>query len=112
MRAVIIHIRCQAGKSDARNPLIFMLENLFSELGIWEKKHILSKECGMTMTVELEGRIYAMCNFSEAIIERSIEQERINAIERMIKAGATKVQMLSYVYTEDELKKAESALCV
>ena len=75
------------------------------------------------MTVELEGRIQDMCNISEVIIERcmergmkqgmerGIEQERINAIGRMMKAGATNVQMLSYGYTENELAKAESKLC-
>lgn len=123
MKAVIIHIRGQVGKSDSKNPLIFMLEILFSELSVQEKKHILSEECGFIMTVELEGRIQAMCNISEVIIERcmergmkqgmerGIEQERINAIGRMMKAGATKVQMLSYGYTENELIKAESKLC-
>ena len=123
MKAVIVHIRGQVGKSDSKNPLIFMLEILFSELSVQEKKHILSEECGFIMTVELEGRIQDMCNISEVIIERcmergmkqgmerGIEQERINAIGRMMKAGATNVQMLSYGYTENELAKAESKLC-
>lgn len=135
MKAVIVHIRGQVGKSDSKNPLIFMLEILFSELSVQEKKHILSEECGFIMTVELEGRIQDMCNISEVIIERcmergmkqgmergieqgieqgmerGIEQERINAIGRMMKAGATNVQMLSYGYTENELAKAKSKLC-
>ena len=44
-----------------------------------------------------------MCNWSEAIweqgIEKGIGKERINAIERMIQAGATKEQILSFGYT-------------
>ena len=47
-----------------------------------------------------------MCNLSENIRER----ERIDAIERMIRANITKEQILSMGYTEDESKKAESAL--
>lgn len=47
-----------------------------------------------------------MCNLSENIIER----ERIDAIKRMIKANASKEQIISFGYTEAEYKKAESAL--
>ena len=71
-----------------------------------EKKRILADEYGMRMTAELEGRIQIMCNWSESIIER----ERIDAIKRMIKANATKEQIISFGYTEDEYKKAESVL--
>lgn len=48
-----------------------------------------------------------MCNWSEAILEK----ERINAIERMIQAGATKKQILSFGYTEKEFAEAERNLC-
>ena len=63
------------------------------------------------MTTELEGRMQTMCNWSEVIMEKSIEKERLNAIERMIQAGATKEQILSFGYTEKEFTEAESALC-
>lgn len=52
-----------------------------------------------------------ICNWSEAILERGMEKERLNAIERMIQAGATKEQILSYGYTEKEFTEAENALC-
>ena len=52
-----------------------------------------------------------MCNWSEAIWERGMETERLNAIERMIQAGATKEQILSFGYTEKEFTEVESALC-
>ena len=59
------------------------------------------------MTADLEGRIQTMRNLSENIeakgIEKGIEEERANAIKRMLKAGATKEQILSYGYTEKEL---------
>ncbi len=48
-----------------------------------------------------------MCNLSENIeakgIEKGIEEERANAIKRMLKADATKEQILSYGYIEKEL---------
>ena len=54
-----------------------------------------------------------MCTLFEKIareneiegIEKGIEQERISTIERMIRAGATKEQIASYGYAEEEYKK-------
>lgn len=51
-----------------------------------------------------------MCNLSESLIEGAIEEERIDAIERMIRANATKEQILSYGYTEEEYEEAEKGL--
>ena len=52
-----------------------------------------------------------MCNLSENIIEQSIETERLNAIERMLKAGVTKERIISFGYTEEEFVEAENLLC-
>ncbi len=86
-------------------------------------KRVLSKNYGMTMTAEFERRIRIMCNLSEAIkedamksgyekgmekgMERGIEKERLTAIHRMIRAGASRKQILSYGYTPDEYVQAE-----
>ncbi len=63
-----------------------------------------------------------MCNWSEYFREQGIEEgraegraegrekERIAAIERMMKANATKEQIISYGYTEDEFAEVESHL--
>ena len=67
------------------------------------------------MTTEPEGRMQTMCNLSENILEEGIQQgvdlginkERQNAIARMLKAGASRQQILSYGYTKEELEKAE-----
>lgn len=72
----------------------------------------------MVMTSELEGRVQTMCNWSEVIIERGMErgieqgikQERFHAIERMLKAGATMAQILSYGYTQEEFAEVKSGL--
>ncbi len=48
-----------------------------------------------------------MCNLSENIRDKSNEEERLNAIERMLKANATKKQIISFGYTEKELKVIE-----
>lgn len=125
---------------DSRNILISMLEKLLSQMSVEEKKRVLTEKYGMVMTTELEGRIQTMCNWSEAIkemiyeeamekgmekgmkkgmekgiekgIEKGMEKERVNAIERMIRAGATKEQIVSFGYTEEEFAEVENALCV
>lgn len=111
MRGIIINIRSGENIADSQNILISMLEKLLSKSSVEEKKRILTKEYGMIMTTELEGRMQTMCNWSEAILERGMEKERLNAIERMIQAGATKEQILSFGYTEKEFTEVESALC-
>lgn len=127
MRGIIINVRSGRNIEDSQNILIAMLEKLLSQASVDEKKRILTEKYGMIMTAELEGRIQTMCNLSENIIaigieegieqgiERGIEQgikkERLNAIVRMIHAGAAKEQILSFGYTGEELAEAESILC-
>lgn len=116
MKGIIVNIRNGEnhnpgkGVKKSENVLIAMLEELVSEKDAEEKKRILADEYGMVMTVELERRIRIMCNWSESIEERGVRRERINAIERMIRANITKAQILSMGYTEAEYDKAESAL--
>ena len=72
-----------------------------------------------------------MCNWSESIRERERREARIEArreariearreariearmeiIEKMIKANVTKEHIISFGFTEEEYKKAESTLC-
>ncbi len=66
----------------------------------------------MIMTTELEGRIQTMCNLSENIKELGIKTERLNAIERMLRANATKEQIISFGYTEEEITTVENALLI
>ena len=121
MKGIIVNIRNDGGNHSgeevmkkSQNVLIAMLEELVSMKDAEEKKRILAEEYGMVMTTELERRIQIMCNWSESIRER----ERINArfearievIAKMIKANATKEQIISYGFTEAEYTKAESSV--
>ena len=87
-----------------------MLEELISKKDATEKKRILVDEYGMVMTAELERRIQIMCNWSESIRERERIDVKIDIIEKMIKANATKEQILSYGFTEDEYAEAENSV--
>ena len=111
MRGIIINVRNGNNIKNSKNTLISMLEKLLSQTSVGEKKRVLTEEYGMIMTTELEGRIQTMCNLSENIIDQSIKMERLNAIERMIKADFKKKQIISCGYTEEEFAEAESLLC-
>lgn len=123
MKGIIVNIRNRKNEN-SNNVLIAMLEELVSEKDAAEKQRILAEEYGMIMTTELEGRIQLMCNWSQSIearalktgmekgIEKGIAEERVAAIGRMIRANATKAQIISYGYTEAEYMEAENALYV
>lgn len=138
MKGIIVHIRSGRCQNESRNALISMLEYLLCEMDIEEKKRILTEKYGMIMTEKLEGRVQAMCNWSEVIIERGMKQgieqgiekgiekgikqgieqgieqgmklERSHAIERMLKAGAAKEQIMSFGYTQEEFAEVENCL--
>lgn len=110
IKGIIVNVRDGENLAKSQNSLISLLEELLSKSGAAEKKIILSTEYGMIMTGELEGRLQTMCNLSQNILEQGIKKERKNAIERMIKANATKEQILSFGYTEEEYKTVENNL--
>lgn len=120
MRAVIINIRNGKEVKNSGHALIAMLETLFAQTDVEDKKRILTQRYGMTMNVEMERRINLMCNLSEAIkaegmkkgIEKGKKEERLAAVERMIRAGALKEQILSYGYTQEEYEKVENLLLI
>lgn len=120
MKGIIINIRSGQNVAESKNTLISMLEKLLSQIDANEKKRILSQKYGLIMTNEFEGRLKTMCNLSENIenmgiekgiekgIKKGIEKERVDAIKRMLNANASKEQILSFGYTEEELIKAQA----
>lgn len=124
MKGIIVNLRSGGGHiagedmGKSSNVLIAMLEELLSSKSAEEKKRILTDEYGMVMTAELEGRLQIMCNLSENIeangikkgIKEGVRQERIDAIARMIRADATKEQIILYGYTEAEYMEVEKLM--
>ncbi len=115
MKGIIVNIRNWDNidfetVKKSRNKLIAMLEELLSRKDVARKKHILESEYGMIMTEELEGRMQNMCNLSELVKESAVKKERIAAVERMLRVNATKEQIISFGYTEEEIERAENAL--
>lgn len=48
----------------------------------------------------------------KAGIKEGVRKERIAAIERMLKAGASKEQIISYGYTKEEYEVTENSMSV
>ena len=51
-----------------------------------------------------------MCHIAQALEEEGIKKERINQIQRMIKKGKVKEEILDWEYTEEEYVEAERRL--
>ncbi len=84
MKGIIINIRKSADADVSQNILISMLEKLLSQMGVEQKKRILTKEYGMVMSEELERRLQTMCNLSEIIIEEGLSRGMKQGIEQGI----------------------------
>ena len=80
---MVIRIRNNNNVAESKNKLIAMLEDVLSSGDSDVKKHKLEDKYDMKMTTELEGRINGMCNLSDVVEERGIEQ----GMERGIKQG-------------------------
>lgn len=104
VQGIIIRLRKNENVEKSKNTLIAMLEELLKKESADDKKKILSDEYGIIMNEETEGRLNTMCNLSEVVLERGIEQgfERgieqgqRQLIEQMIKNGKTAKEIADF----------------
>lgn len=61
-------------------------------------------------SVELEGGLLNMCNLSDLVEERALKREHLTKIQKMIRKGYSKEDILELDYAEDEYAEAEAAL--
>lgn len=108
MKGIIIRIRSGEKLEESQNRLIAMLEKLFSQMSIEEKKRILTEEYGMIMTAELEGRIQLMCNWSEVMIEKGIEKGADQQLAKQIKIKRDKGKSVEQI--AEELEETEARI--
>lgn len=86
----------QAGDNTKLQRLLGTL--LASEMTKAEKKDIIESEYGIPMNQEIERRVNTMCNLSEAIEKRGIEQ----GIERGIERGEDKMARLIAILSKEQ----------
>ena len=54
--------------------------------------------------------VVKMCHIAQALEEEGMKKERITQIQRMIKRGKVKEEILDWEYTEEEYLEAERLL--
>ena len=96
VQGIIIRLRKNENVEKSKNTLIAMLEELLKKESADDKKKILSDEYGIIMNEETEGRLNTMCNLSEVVLERGIEQGQRQLIEQMIKNGKTAKEIADF----------------
>ena len=87
MQGIIINIRNRENVETSQCALISMLEVLFSQKSVADKRNILEKEYGILMTVEMERSLNIMCNFSEFFIEEGLERGMERGMKRGLEQG-------------------------
>ena len=87
IKGYVIRIRLEPVVERSKNRLIAMLEELFSQKDVKDKKEILKNEYGMIMETETERRLMNMCNVSLAVWDTAIEQGIRRGIEQGIEQG-------------------------
>ena len=105
VQGIIIRLRKNENVEKSKNTLIAMLEELLKKESADDKKKILSDEYGIIMNEETEGRLNTMCNLSEVVLERGIEQGIERGIEQGIERGIEQGQR-QLIYTM--LKKGKT----
>lgn len=111
MSVIMICLSKKVVQAEADTKLQRLMETLLSsEMTKAEKKTIIESEYGIPMVQEIERRVNTMCNLSEAIEERGIEQGIEQGEDRMARLIAilSKEQdftMITRISTDAELRK-------
>lgn len=80
VQRVIIRLRNNENAETSKNQLIAMLEELLKKESAEVKKKRLSEEYGLKMSIETERRLSNMCNLSEVMLEKGIEQGKMQGM--------------------------------
>ena len=87
VQGIIIRLRKNENVEKSKNILIAMLEELLKKEAVADKKKILSEEYGIVMRDDTERRLNTMCNLSEVVLEKGIEQGMRKLIQQMRNNG-------------------------
>lgn len=87
VQGVIIRLRSNENSEESKNILIAMLEELLKKESADIKKKRLSENFGLIIDTETERRMNYMCNLSEVLVEKGLEQGIEKGIEQGIEKG-------------------------
>ena len=84
VQGIIIRLRSNENVAESKNSLIAMLEELLKSEPVDIKKHRLSENFGLKMSIDTERRLGEMCNLSQVLIDKGEEKGRIFHLRRGI----------------------------
>ena len=81
VQGIIIRLRSNENVAESKNSLIAMLEELLKSEPVDIKKHRLSENFGLKMSIDTERRLGEMCNLSQVLIDQGEEKGRAKGRE-------------------------------
>lgn len=113
VQGVIIRLRENENAEISKNVLIAMLEELLKRDSAEAKKKKLKEQYDIIMDVETERRVNTMCNLSEVVLERGMEQGMVQVAEKMLKANKPAEEIKNFTGVSiDKLKELADKLGV
>lgn len=113
VQGVIIRLRENENAEISKNVLIAMLEELLKRDSAESKKKKLKEQYDIIMDVETERRVNTMCNLSEVVLERGVEQGMEQVAEKMLKANKPSEEIRNFTgVSMDKLKEMADKLGV
>ena len=113
VQGVIIRLRENENAEVSKNVLIAMLEELLKRDSAESKKKKLKEQYDIIMDVETERRVNTMCNLSEVVLERGVEQGMEQVAEKMLKANKPSEEIRNFTgVSMDKLKEMADKLGV
>lgn len=91
VQGIIIRLRSNIDAMESKNALIAMLEELLKNEPVDIKKQRLSEDFGLKMSIDIERRLGDMCNLSQVLIDRGLEE----GVEKGVKKGVEKGKVVA-----------------
>ena len=113
VQGVVVRLRENENAEISKNVLIAMLEELLKRDSAEAKKKKLKEQYDIIMDVETERRVNTMCNLSEVVLERGMEQGMVQVAEKMLKANKPAEEIKNFTGVSiDKLKELADKLGV
>ena len=113
VQGVVVRLRENENAEISKNVLIAMLEELLKRDSAEAKKKKLKEHYDIIMDVETERRVNTMCNLSEVVLERGMEQGMVQVAEKMLKANKPAEEIKNFTGVSiDKLKELADKLGV
>lgn len=125
MQVVLIYISKNYSGHNCENDLIRMMSDLFNDdIEASKKIELLENRHHLSMSEPMKREVADMCEYTAAIAEKNRQkgreegwaegraEEKLDAIQRLLKKGFDREMVISLGYSMEEYEKAEQRLSV